>query len=146
MSAKQQFAEVIASVPESASLEEVFARLFLAFKEKMRQQARAQHRSAVSLPESGEELPSELAEAVASLSLLDDEALWRAARTRVPEEAVAGLEHLNRKCQAEGLSVSEADQQAALVRQHERTLLIRAEAAALLREHGHGVSSLVPGS
>ena len=106
----------------------------------------AQGRSAISLPDIDEELSPELEEAVASLSLLDDEALWRAARNRVPEDAVAGLEHLNRKRQAEGLSSSEAEQQAALVRQHERTLLIRAEAAALLRERGHDVSSLVPAS
>ncbi|HLM75309.1 MAG TPA: hypothetical protein VK459_21505 [Polyangiaceae bacterium] len=144
MSAKEQFAEVIANVPESASLEEVFARLYRAFKEKMRHQAQA--RSAISLPDIDEELSPELEEAIASLSLLDDEALWRAARSRVPEDAVAALEHLNRKRQAEGLSSSEAERQAALVRHHERTLLIRAEAAALLRERGHDVSTLVPAS
>jgi hypothetical protein len=144
MSAKQQFAEVIASVPESASFEEVFARLYRAFKEKIRHQAHGH--SVISLSDIDEELSPELEEAVASLALLDDEALWRAARNRVPEDAVAGLEGLNRKRQAEGLSSSEAEQQAALVRQHERTLLIRAEAAALLRERGHDVSSLVPAS
>ena len=144
MSAKEQFAEIIASVPESASLEEVFARLYLAFREKMRQEAR--DHLPVSPAEVIEELPPELADVIASLRLLDDEALWRAARSKVSDEAVAGLEHLNRKRQFEGLSASEAEQQAALVRQHERTLLVRAEAAALLRERGHDVSSLVPAS
>jgi hypothetical protein len=125
-------------------LEEVFARLYRAFKEKMRQQGQA--RSAVSLIDMDEELPPELEEAIASLPLLDDESLWRAAQSRVPDDAVAGLEYLNRKRQAEGLSRSEKEQQAALVRQHERTLLIRAEAAALLRERGYDVSCLIPAS
>ena len=144
MSAKQQFAEVIANVPESASLEEVFAQLYLAFKEKMVQ--RPGQRTEPSLPDLAEELPPELAEAVASLSLLNDAALRQAAQSRVADEAVERLDHLNRKRQAEGLSASEVEQQAVLVRQHERTLLIRAEAAALLRKRGQDVSDLIPAS
>jgi hypothetical protein len=34
-----------------------------------------------SLPEEPDELPADMAEAIAALHLLDDEALWRAART-----------------------------------------------------------------
>lgn len=45
MSGKQQFAEALAAVPESASLEEVFARLYAAFKEKQRRQAAQGRRS-----------------------------------------------------------------------------------------------------
>lgn len=143
MSAKQQFAEVIASVPESASLEEVFARLYMAFKEKMRQQTAGRP---ASLPDAGDEISPDLAESIASLDLLEDDALWRAARSPVADEVVAELEHLNRKRQAEGLSAAEAELQAALVRQHERTLLIRAEATALLHRRGHDVSGLLPSS
>lgn len=38
MSAKQQLAEAVASLPESASLEDAFDRLYRAFKEKLRRQ------------------------------------------------------------------------------------------------------------
>jgi hypothetical protein len=144
MSAKQQFAEVIAAIPESASLEDVFARLYLAFKDEIRQ--RAGGRAIASPPDLGGELSPDLAEAVASLPLLDDEDLLRAAQSQVPGEAIDGLASLNRKRQAEGLSASEAEQQAALVRQHERTLLIRAEATALLKRRGREVSGLLSAS
>lgn len=39
MSGKQHFAEALAAVPDSASLEEVFERLYAAFKEKQRRRA-----------------------------------------------------------------------------------------------------------
>ncbi len=39
MSAKQQLAEAIATLPESTSLEEAFERLYAAFKEKLRREA-----------------------------------------------------------------------------------------------------------
>jgi hypothetical protein len=40
MSTKQQMAQVIAELPESASLEEAFDRLYKAFKDKLRREAR----------------------------------------------------------------------------------------------------------
>ena len=38
MSAKQQLAEAVAALPETASLQEAFARLYQAFKEKLRRE------------------------------------------------------------------------------------------------------------
>jgi hypothetical protein len=73
---------------------------------------------------------------------LDDEALWRAARTRLPADAVEELERLHLKRQRQGLTASEDEQVAALVRQYERVMLVRAQAAALLKERGHDVSVL----
>jgi plasmid stability protein len=87
-----------------------------------------------------DELPTDLAE---SLSVLDDEALWRAARSHLATEAATQLEELHRKRQREGLSEAEAQRLRALVRQYERGMLVRAQAAALLRQRGHDVSGLV---
>lgn len=91
----------------------------------------------------GDELPTELAEALSPLALLDDQALWRAARTHLPADAVEELERLHLKRQREGLSASEVEQAAALLRHYERFMLVRAQAAALLKQRGHDVSVLL---
>jgi plasmid stability protein len=90
-----------------------------------------------------DDLPANLAEAVSPLALLDDEALWQAARSHFPEEAAAQLELLHLKRQREGLTVSEAETRAGLVRQYEQTMLVRAQAAALLKQRGYDVSELL---
>jgi hypothetical protein len=87
-----------------------------------------------------EQLPSDLEEALAELALLDEDALWRAVRSRLAAEAAAQLEQLHFKRQREGLTDAEAETLAALVRQYERAMLIRAQAALLLKQRGHDVS------
>ena len=62
-----------------------------------------------SLPEEPGGLPADLVEAISALHLLDDEALWRAARTYLAPEKAADLEELHSKRQAEGLSASETE-------------------------------------
>lgn len=94
----------------------------------------------------GDDLPAELTEALSPLALLDDEALWRAARTRLSADAAQALEELHLKRQREGLSASEADEAAALLRHHERVMLVRAQAAALLKQRGHDISVLLTGA
>jgi len=89
------------------------------------------------------ELPADLAEALSSLELLNDEALWKAARSHLPSEAAAQLEALHFKRQEEGLTETEAQTLAGLVRQYERAMLVRAQAAALLKQRGYDVSVLV---
>lgn len=93
----------------------------------------------------GDDLPTDLAEAISPLALLDDEALWRAARSHLPAEAAAQLEALHLKRQREGLTDAEAQTLEGLVRQYERNMLVRAQAAALLKQRGYDVSELVPG-
>ncbi len=80
-----------------------------------------------------DELPADLAAAVSPLAVLDDAALERAARARLPEEAAALLE---------ALTDAEAATLAGLVRQYERGLLVRAQAVLLLSQRGHDVSHL----
>jgi plasmid stability protein len=90
-----------------------------------------------------EELPPDLAEAIASMGVLDDAELWRAARSRLAAEDAERFEELNAKRQREGLTSDEDRESAALVRRYERAMLVRAQAAALLKERGHDVSSLL---
>ena len=97
---------------------------------------------AAAIPAS-EELPELLAAAVADLELLDDDALWRAARTRLDSEQSAQMEALHIKRQAEGLSVAEEQTLSGLVFCYERSMLVRAQPAALLKARGHDVSSLL---
>ena len=93
-----------------------------------------------------DELPSDLAEALSPLTLLDDAALWRAARSHLPTEVAAQLEALHLKRQREGLTDSETETLARLVRQYERAMLVRAQAAALLKQRGYDVAELIAGT
>ncbi len=88
-------------------------------------------------------LPSDLREAVAPLRALDDEALRRAAIDRFPEEAAARFTALNSKQQREGLTDEEIRALDDLRRGYERVMVVRAEAAALLKQRGHDVSKLI---
>jgi plasmid stability protein len=90
-----------------------------------------------------DELPPDLAEAIAPLCFLDDESLWRAARTSLTGEAAERLQELHDKKQREGLTKSEAQTVTGLVREYERAMLVRAQAAALLKQRGHDVSELL---
>jgi hypothetical protein len=94
----------------------------------------------------GGELPADLEQAVSPLSLLDDEALWRAARSQLAAEDVAQMEELHARRDRQGLAGSEAEELAALVRRYERAMLVRAQAAALLRQRGHDISALLKAS
>jgi hypothetical protein len=79
----------------------------------------------------------------AILDQLDDAALWQAAREKLSAETSARLEQMHLKQRKEGLSELETHEVADLVRQYERTMLVRARAAVLLKHRGHDVSKLV---
>lgn len=78
-----------------------------------------------SVPAS-DELPVDLEASLAQLALLDDEALWRAARTSFAADAARRLEDLHVKRQREGLTEREAQTAVALLQQYERAMLVRA--------------------
>jgi len=90
-----------------------------------------------------ESLSDELATAVAALTLLDDDGLWRAARSHLPATAARRMEALHDKRQSEGLTTAEQEALATLVQQYERSMLVRARSAALLQERGYDVSTLL---
>jgi plasmid stability protein len=83
------------------------------------------------------------AEAIASLQLLENESLERAARSHLAAEFAVELETLHFKQQRESLTNAEEIRCAELVRAYERSMLIRAHAAALLKKRGVDVSQLV---
>lgn len=89
-----------------------------------------------------ESLPHSLAEDLARLDTMSDEDLWQAAGSRLSETEAVQLEVLHAERQKEGLSESESRTLAELVEQYERSMLIRARAAALLKQRGHDISGL----
>jgi hypothetical protein len=95
-----------------------------------------------ALPD-GDDVPAEIAEAVAFLTQLDDARLWERARSRLADKALAELQSLHFKQQRVGLTRAERTRADDLCLQYDRTLLIRARAAALLKERGHDVSILI---
>lgn len=66
-----------------------------------------------------------------------------AARSHLPEEVGAQMEHFYLKRQREGLTASKAQTLPGLIRQDERAMFIRAHTAALLKQRGHDVSTLI---
>jgi hypothetical protein len=74
-----------------------------------------------------------------SLAFLDNDVLWRAARSHLPAEAAAELEALHLKQQREGLTAQEKEVAAVLLRRYDRAMVIRAQALALLNLRGEPV-------
>ncbi len=123
-----------------------------ALYERLKHSAEQSHRSveaellalvSVSVPMENE-LLADLRETLDGMTLLDDKALWRAARRRLPLKISRQLETLNLKSQREGLTESETQTRSLLLRQYDKTMLVRAKAAVLLKERGHDISELGP--
>lgn len=100
---------------------------------------------ATSLPDEPDELPVDVAEAIAALHLLGDEDLWRAARQSLAPEKATDLEDLHIKRQSEGLSASDIEELATLMKEYTRIMLVRSRSAALLKQRGHHISGLHQG-
>ena len=118
---------------------------------RFQQRAKWSHRSleteildavASAAPVEGE-LSPDLIESLEALQRLDDEQLWALAREAMSPEACRELEHLHLKQRDEGLNREEDAARANLIREYERSMLVRAQAAKLLKERGHDVSSLL---
>lgn len=89
------------------------------------------------------ELSPELIRAIETLEGLADEELWRLARKAMSRDASQELEALHFKQRDEGLSQDQDAARARLMQEYEQTMLIRAQAARLLKDRGHDVSSLL---
>lgn len=119
--------------------------------ERFRQRSEWSHRSVetelldavASAAPVTDELPAELAEAVAALELLDDQELWNLARQTMSLGAGRELESLHEKQRNQRLTPAEEEVRARLIREYERAMLIRAQAASLLKSRGHDISSLL---
>lgn len=90
-----------------------------------------------------EELPGDLSEAVLALEVLDDDELCRSARVKLSEGMAERLEELHFERQHRKLTAAEDEELSGLVRQYERTMLVRAQAAMLLKRRGYDVDLLV---
>lgn len=89
------------------------------------------------------ELSSELISAMESMEHLADEELWRLASETLPEASHQELATLHFKQQEEGLDRNEDARRGKLISEYERAVLLRAQAARLLKERGHDVSGIV---
>lgn len=86
--------------------------------------------------------PADLEATLATFTGLDDDTLWQLARSRVAEEDSARLDELGDQRQRAGLTRDELREAEELVQQHDRVMVVRAEAAAVLKQRGHDVSTL----
>jgi hypothetical protein len=119
--------------------------------ERFRQRAEWSHRSletelleaVASAAPAEAELSPELIKAVEALERLADEELWHLARKTMSKEASQELEALHLKQRDEQLSPAEDAARAKLIQEYEQTMLIRAQAARLLKDRGHDVSTLL---
>ena len=76
------------------------------------------------------------------LVVLEDAQLWALAKRQVSAEKSERMQELAEQRQAEGLSPAEAEEVLRLQHFAQRLMLLRAEAAALLKRRGHDVSGL----
>ncbi|MDX1520095.1 MAG: hypothetical protein R3264_00530 [Anaerolineae bacterium] len=79
--------------------------------------------------------------AMAQMAFLNDAALWQAARSTMPLEQRERLEALHLKQQDTGLTASEQQEEQNLLKLYQETLLIRAQAAMLLKQRNYDVSN-----
>lgn len=85
--------------------------------------------------------PDKLRASLAQLAYLNDAALWQAARSTMPAGQHERLEALHDRQQREGLSAEEQAEEQALLRLYRETLLVRGQAAVLLKQRGYDVSN-----
>ena len=70
------------------------------------------------------------------MAYLNDATLWQAGRATMTAEQQERLEALHDKQQREGLTTEEQAEEQALLSLYRETLLVRAQAAVLLKQHG----------
>jgi len=98
--------------------------------------------AATIIPEE-EKLPTELANTVAALQLLDDKTLWQAARTHLSAKLVTRMERLHDQRRNGNLTKMEEKELADLLKEYEKAIVIRSEAMGILMERGYDISKLV---
>jgi uncharacterized protein YnzC (UPF0291/DUF896 family) len=83
--------------------------------------------------------PQNLRSVLAQMAYLNDAALWQAARATMTIEQRERLQYLHDKQQREKLTVEEQAEEQALVSLYRETLLIRAQAAVILKRRGYSI-------
>lgn len=77
---------------------------------------------------------------LAQMAYLNDAALWQAARSTMNKKQRIRLEALHDKLQRESLTKEEKTEEQELLKLYNETILVRAQAAALLKQRGYDVS------
>jgi hypothetical protein len=85
-------------------------------------------------------LPEALANELAALHLLGDEALWAAVLPSLSPAEQHRLAQLNHIGGERDLTTAESAEQAALLQAYYRSMLRRAQAIAILKQRGHNIS------
>jgi hypothetical protein len=84
--------------------------------------------------------PQNLRSVLAQMAYLNDAALWQAARATMTVEQRERLQYLHDKQQREKLTTEEQAEEQALVSLYHETLLIRAQAAVILKMRGYNIA------
>lgn len=82
-----------------------------------------------------------LRSALAQLAYLHDAALWQMARATMPPAQRERLAWLHDKQQRDGLTEDEQAEEQVLLQLYRETLLVRAQAAVLLKQRGYDVTN-----
>ena len=82
-----------------------------------------------------------LRSALAHMAYLNDAALWQAARTTMPPAQRERLAALHDTQQRDTLTPAEKAEEQALLALYRDTLLVRAQAAVLLKQRGYDISA-----
>jgi len=115
---------------------------------RLQQAARATRRSLddvllhavqVGSPPRWDDAPAEFQADLAALDRLDDDTLWRIARSRKSEADMERYQDLLDKNANDRLSANERDELAGLRIEFDRSMLCKAHAAALLRWRGYQI-------
>ena len=90
-----------------------------------------------------DDLPAGIGDELEQLAFLTDEELWRAARSLLAASENQRMQTLMLKRQRHGFSQREQSEAERLVRRSSRIMLVRAQAAVLLKDRGYDVSGLI---
>lgn len=115
---------------------------------KIREAAEKNHRSidemiveAISTITPTFDLPeTQIRSALAQMAFWNDAALWQAARSTIPPTQRERMESLHFKQQSEGLTEGEQEEVHRLEELYRETVLVRAQAAVLLKQRNYDVS------
>jgi hypothetical protein len=91
-----------------------------------------------------EALPSDIVDDLEQLTYLTDAEMWEAARTTLPRQNSERMQALVLKRQGVNLTAAEDRELKRLTHLADRAMLVRAQAAVLLKERGHNIESLGP--
>lgn len=88
-----------------------------------------------------DDLPPEMVDDMAALALLNDAALWRVARNTLAPASQSHLDDLLGKKGEGTLTPAEQQRLDQLLKEYEQIVLIRAQAALLLKQRGYDLSN-----